>query len=148
VRLDAMPTLAGGKPDRTALARKAAELGAAGAALPPGDAGAPGGTGDTAAANGEGRAGTVTPADPMTELLIAGWREVLEHDRIDPSTDFFRAGGHSLLAARLAAWLEPRLGHRPPMRLFFRNPVLADQAGALAATGTAVTATATTSTES
>ncbi|MGA5421083.1 non-ribosomal peptide synthetase [Streptomyces lavendulocolor] len=151
VRLDAMPTLAGGKPDRTALARKAAELGAAGAALPPGDAGAPAGTGDTAAGNGEDRAGAAAPADPMTELLTAGWREVLEHDRFDPSTDFFRAGGHSLLAARLAAWLEPRLGHRPPMRLFFRNPVLADQAGALAATaatGTAVTATTTTSTES
>ncbi|OEJ23547.1 non-ribosomal peptide synthetase [Streptomyces agglomeratus] len=150
VRLDAMPTLAGGKPDRTALARRAAEPGPAGAAHPSGHEDAGGcarlpGSGDRVARSGEDR--TVgTPADPMTVLLADGWREVLGHDRFDGTTDFFGAGGHSLLAAQLAAWLEPRLGHRPPMRLFFRNPVLADQAGALAATANA-TATAT-STES
>ncbi|MGI5478894.1 non-ribosomal peptide synthetase [Streptomyces lavendofoliae] len=145
VRLDAMPTLAGGKPDRTALAARAARLGPAGAALPPGDGGRPGAVRPPAGAgDGSAPAGTDlaagTPADPMTGLLGDGWREVLGHDRFDGATDFFQAGGHSLLAARLAAWLEPRLGHRPPMRLFFRHPVLADQAGALAA-GAASSAT-------
>ncbi|MGV9944208.1 non-ribosomal peptide synthetase [Streptomyces sp. NPDC003401] len=148
VRLDTLPTLAGGKPDRTALARRAAELGTAGDAGPDGaarTAGAPRPDGatrpaDEAARDGGSRREAVS-ADPMTALLADGWRTVLGHGNFDGRTDFFRAGGHSLRAAQLAAWLEPRLGHRPPMRLFFRHPVLADQAGALTATPSAVTAT-------
>jgi amino acid adenylation domain-containing protein len=144
VRLDTMPTLAGGKPDRTLLARRAAELGTADGAGSAGEPG-PGGaarSSDTAVRGGGDRPGTV-PADPVTALLTDGWRAVLGHDDFDGCTDFFLAGGHSLRAAQLAAWLEPRLGHRPPMRLFFRHPVLADQAGALAAALPAVTATST-----
>ncbi|MFG3308193.1 amino acid adenylation domain-containing protein [Streptomyces wuyuanensis] len=116
-RLDAMPTLAGGKPDRTALARRAASL------EPP-------------APTAPVPAAAVVPDDPMTALLAEGWREVLGHSRFDARSHFFRSGGHSLLAAELAAWLEPRLGTRPPLRVLFRNPVLADQADALAATAT------------
>ncbi|MEU8651422.1 amino acid adenylation domain-containing protein [Streptomyces sp. NPDC048737] len=147
VRLDALPTLAGGKPDRAVLARRAAELSTAGDAGPGGaarTAGAlrPGGDArpaDEAVRDGEGHREAVA-ADPMTALLADGWRTVLGHDDFDQRTDFFRAGGHSLRAAQLAAWLEPRLGHRPPMRLFFRHPVLTDQAGALAASPSAASA--------
>ncbi|MFC9235502.1 amino acid adenylation domain-containing protein [Streptomyces decoyicus] len=132
-RLDTMPRLAGGKPDRTALTRRAAAL-------------------EPAAPAGESHhAPAQLPADPMTELLAEGWREALGHSRFDASSDFFRTGGHSLLAAQLAAWLEPRLGQRPPLRLLFQNPVLADQALALAAVGTAAapaSAASTTVTES
>ncbi|MFD5395951.1 amino acid adenylation domain-containing protein [Streptomyces sp. NPDC127097] len=118
-RLDVMPRLAGGKPDRTALTRSAAAL-------------------EPAAPDGESGAGQpVVPADPMTALLVEGWREALGHDRFEVSSDFFRSGGHSLLAAQLASWLEPRLGQRPPLRLLFQHPVLTDQAAALAAVGTA-----------
>ncbi|MER7486135.1 amino acid adenylation domain-containing protein [Streptomyces sp. NPDC126497] len=146
VGLDTMPTLAGGKPDRTALARKAAELGTAGDAGPDGaarttDAPVPSGdarSSDEVARDGEGHAEAV-PAGSMAALLADGWRTVLGHGDFDGRTDFFRAGGHSLRAAQLAAWLEPRLGHRPSMRLFFRHPVLTDQADALAATAPAAT---------
>ncbi|MFE7545152.1 non-ribosomal peptide synthetase [Streptomyces platensis] len=118
-RLDVMPRLAGGKPNRTALTRSAAAL-------------------EPAAPAEEFDAGQqVEPADPMTALLVEGWREALGHERFDVSSDFFRSGGHSLLAAQLASWLEPRLGQRPPLRLLFQNPVLTDQAAALAAVGTA-----------
>ncbi|MFG3280838.1 amino acid adenylation domain-containing protein [Streptomyces sp. NPDC048111] len=123
VLLDSMPTLAGGKPDRTALARIAAEL-------------AP------AAPVQEARP-TADPArsdDPAVVLLAEGWREVLGHDRFEESSHFFRIGGHSLLAAQLAAWLEPRLGERPSLRLLFQHPVLADQARALARTATTASA--------
>ncbi|WP_411138188.1 non-ribosomal peptide synthetase [Streptomyces sp. C10] len=131
-RLDVMPRLAGGKPNRTALTRRAAALEPAAPAAAPGD-GQP-----------------AEPADPMTALLVEGWREALGHGRFDLSSDFFRSGGHSLLAAQLASWLEPRLGQRPPLRLLFQNPVLTDQAAALAAVGTAtpVPAASTTVTES
>ncbi|GGL43133.1 non-ribosomal peptide synthetase [Planomonospora parontospora] len=108
VRLEAMPTLPGGKPDRAALARTAGEL-------PQTDR-------DAAAEAG----------DPAVAVLMEGWKDVLGHDRLSPDSHFFQVGGHSLLAAQLAAWLESRLGHRPPLRLLFQNPVLADQARALA----------------
>ncbi|MEU8515788.1 amino acid adenylation domain-containing protein [Kitasatospora sp. NPDC048722] len=108
--LPAMPTLPGGKPDRAALTRLAAE------ATAPEEA--PAATG--AAFDGPGQ-----------ELVAAAWREVLGHDRFTAESHFFEVGGHSLLAAQVAAWLEPHLGTRPPLRTLFRHPVLADQARAL-----------------
>ncbi|MEU6231627.1 amino acid adenylation domain-containing protein [Kitasatospora sp. NPDC047058] len=107
--LDTMPVLPGGKPDRAALARLAAETPAPGEAAP------------------EAQAFT----DPGQALVAEAWREVLGHDRFTAGSHFFEVGGHSLLAARLAAWLEPRLGSRPQLRTLFQHPVLADQALAL-----------------
>ncbi|WP_328953552.1 amino acid adenylation domain-containing protein [Kitasatospora purpeofusca] len=107
--LDAMPLLPGGKPDRAALARLAAE---APVDAPP-------------------EAAPSAFTDPAQLLIAEAWREVLGHDRFAPDSHFFEVGGHSLLAARLAAWLEPRLGNRPPLRTLFQHPVLADQARAL-----------------
>ncbi|MEV4926145.1 non-ribosomal peptide synthetase [Streptomyces roseoverticillatus] len=113
LRPAAMPVLPGGKPDRAALARLAAGTPTAG---------------DTAAPE-QGES-----TDPAVALLAEGWQEVLGHDRFSPSSHFFQVGGHSLLAAHLAAWLEPRLGARPPLRVLFQHPVLADQARALTET--------------
>lgn len=128
-RLESMPTLAGGKPDRTELSRRAAALDPDdadhAAAIEPGTGAEPGPAGSDGSAGSD---------DPMTTLLTEGWRKVLGHHRFDARSHFFHIGGHSLLAAELAAWLEPRLGTRPPLRVLFRNPVLADQAEALAAT--------------
>ncbi|MFF4323180.1 amino acid adenylation domain-containing protein [Streptomyces sp. NPDC001568] len=124
-RLEAMPTLPGGKPDRAALSRRAA-------ALDPEATATPGTASGTAPETADADAD-----DPMTAVLREGWRQVLGHGRFDARSHFFHSGGHSLLAAELAAWLEPRLGTRPPLRTLFRNPVLADQAQALAATATA-----------
>ncbi|MFE6054857.1 amino acid adenylation domain-containing protein [Kitasatospora sp. NPDC056446] len=106
----AMPTLPGGKPDRVALARLA----------------------DQAAEEPADRPDAPSAfADPGQELIAAAWREVLGHDRFTADSHFFEVGGHSLLAAQLAAHLEPHLGSRPPLRTLFRHAVLADQARAL-----------------
>ena len=51
--------------------------------------------------------------------------------RFTADSHFFEVGGHSLLAAQLAAYLEPHLGSRPPLRTLFRHAVLADQARVL-----------------
>ncbi|MFI6638512.1 amino acid adenylation domain-containing protein [Streptomyces sp. NPDC050504] len=110
VRLDAMPTLPGGKPHRAALAEVAAALPEATDAREAADA---------------------ADLDPGVALVAEGWREVLGHDDFTPASHFFQVGGHSLLAAQLAAWLEPRLGSRPPLRALFQHPVLADQARAV-----------------
>lgn len=118
-RLDVLPRLAGGKPDRVALSRTAAALEPAVPVAP-------------AVPSGEADVAGPLSDDPLTALLADGWQEVLGHRRFDATSHFFHVGGHSLLAAQLSAWLEPHLGDRPPLRLLFRNPVLADQAGALA----------------
>ncbi|MFJ2740746.1 amino acid adenylation domain-containing protein [Streptomyces sp. NPDC087440] len=119
VRLDAMPTLPGGKPHRAALVELAAAVEA---------------SAGTHAEEPSVDLSPATDADPALALLAEGWREVLGHGRFAPGSHFFRVGGHSLLAAQLAAWLEPHLGSRPPLRVLFQNPVLADQARALTAT--------------
>ncbi|MGW9068060.1 non-ribosomal peptide synthetase [Streptomyces yangpuensis] len=145
--LDSMPTLAGGKPDRVALSRRAAELDPEGTATPGSEDASRADAGTGTGTEHEPTTTAAAPVDPMTALLTEGWRKVLGHSRFDARSHFFHSGGHSLLAAELAAWLEPRLGTRPPLKVLFRNPVLADQADALAATATALAA-ASTSTES
>ncbi|MFF4381799.1 amino acid adenylation domain-containing protein [Kitasatospora sp. NPDC001547] len=115
-----LPTLPGGKPDRARLAALAATAAPAGPAAQATGTGTGPGTQD-----GTGFTG------PGESLLAEGWRAVLGHDRFTADSHFFQVGGHSLLAAQLVAWLEPRLGHRPPLRTVFRNPILADQARAL-----------------
>ncbi|MFB9369835.1 non-ribosomal peptide synthetase [Kitasatospora albolonga] len=107
--LAAMPLLPGGKPDRAALARMASEL--------------PSTERESAPA--------ATFEDPAQELVAQAWRAVLGHDSFTADSHFFEAGGHSLLAAQLAAQLEPLLGSRPALRTLFRHPVLADQARVL-----------------
>lgn len=107
-----MPTLPGGKPDRAALARLVAD------ASPEAE---------------ESEPSEFT--DPGQRLIAAAWREVLGHDRFTADSHFFEVGGHSLLAAQLAAYLEPHLGSRPPLRTLFRHAVLADQARALTTGG-------------
>ncbi|WP_203218043.1 amino acid adenylation domain-containing protein [Nocardia terpenica] len=108
VALESMPMLPGGKPNRNMLAA-------------------------LAAAHEEPAPEADEAADPQVTLVAEGWREVLGHNRFTASSHFFQVGGHSLLAAQLAAWLEPHLGARPPMRMLFQNPVLADQARAVQA---------------
>jgi amino acid adenylation domain-containing protein len=111
VALAQLPYLSGGKPDRRALATLAARA-------PVED------DEDTLDRSFDG---------PGQSVLAEGWLAVLGHDRFSPTAHFFQVGGHSMAAAQLAAWLESRLGTRPPLRTFFQHPVFADQAGALAA---------------
>ncbi|UOX90018.1 amino acid adenylation domain-containing protein [Amycolatopsis sp. FBCC-B4732] len=107
-RLDAMPALPSGKPDRGTLQKLAADVRPV-----------------------EEAPFTETENDAMQSLVGRGWREVLGHDRFTSSSDFFRVGGHSMLLGQLAAWLEMQLGDRPPLRLLFQHTVLAKQAEAM-----------------
>ena len=70
----------------------------------------------------------VDPRDPLEEAVASAWRELLGAERIGVHDDFFGAGGHSLLAARLASSLRERLGVDLPVASLFRSPTVAGQA--------------------
>ncbi|HEX5496979.1 MAG TPA: amino acid adenylation domain-containing protein, partial [Mycobacteriales bacterium] len=100
--LDALPLTASGKLDRKALPNEVPpdrEAQKVGAALP-----APG---------------------PTADLVHAIWAEVLRTDQIGPGTDFFDAGGHSLLAVQVVARVRRMVGADLPVRTLFEAPTLA-----------------------
>ncbi|MFF4588373.1 acyl carrier protein [Streptomyces sp. NPDC001388] len=69
------------------------------------------------------------PSPTGTELrkdVRAAWAAALEHEAFTDDEDFFDAGGHSLLVARIMADLGKAVGRRLPLRLFFDHPTVAD----------------------
>jgi amino acid adenylation domain-containing protein len=97
--VDAFPLLANGKVDRSALARVPQSA----PALP----------------------SRVEPADPLHEIVMHLWEDVLGVRGIGPHDDFFSLGGHSLMAARLMGRVRARIGHRVPLASFFAEPTIA-----------------------
>ncbi|MEW1654275.1 amino acid adenylation domain-containing protein [Streptomyces sp. NPDC093707] len=95
VVLDALPLTPNGKTDRRGLP-------------------APG----PATGTGTGRA----PDTEQEKLLCAVFAEVLGVPGMGLDDDFFEAGGHSLLAVKLAQRIEDRLGVRLSMRALFTAP--------------------------
>jgi amino acid adenylation domain-containing protein len=89
VELDAVPLTAHGKADRKALAARGLAVSAP-------------------AAGSE-------PRTPREQVLCALFAEVLGLPRFGPDDDFLEAGGHSLLAMRLAAAIEAESGQRLPI---------------------------------
>lgn len=67
------------------------------------------------------------PVDPETENRIrAIWAELLGVDpgSIDPASNFFEMGGHSLLAARMLTRVEAAFGRRITLTSLFRSPTV------------------------
>jgi amino acid adenylation domain-containing protein len=79
---------------------------------------------------------TREPVAPRTELereLAEVWRELLDVEVVGIEDDFFEMGGHSLLAAQLAARMRTRLGTDVSVRDVFEEPTIAGQARRLEA---------------
>jgi len=107
--LDALPLTAGGKVDRAALAALDS---------PPPQAPA-----------------ATAPAGPTERRLLALWRGVLERPTLGVEDDFFRSGGHSLLALRLLAAVRREFGRELSMPELVQAPTVARQAMLLTRTG-------------
>jgi amino acid adenylation domain-containing protein len=66
-------------------------------------------------------AGPVT----KTEKLIARiWREALDLNQLSIDTDFFEAGGHSMIAVQVMAQLEKETGKRLPLSTLLTYPTI------------------------
>lgn len=62
--------------------------------------------------------------DSIERTLAQIWSEILRKPVADPSTNFFEAGGHSLLVVQLFNEVESRLDRACDAKEFFRDPTL------------------------
>ena len=102
VKLDRLPLNASGKVDRKALPHPAMHAGQA----PLREA----------------------PASTTEGQLAAIWKEVLGHDSIGVTDDFFAAGGHSLKVTKLVALIRERIGVAVSLTAVFKATTIREQA--------------------
>jgi amino acid adenylation domain-containing protein len=66
----------------------------------------------------------IAPRDELEEQLAELWREVLGGAAPGVTDSFYRSGGDSLLAVRLFALIEQRLGVSPPLAVLAEEPTV------------------------
>ncbi|MFC4854158.1 amino acid adenylation domain-containing protein [Actinophytocola glycyrrhizae] len=74
----------------------------------------------------------VAPRHPVEEVLAGIWSQVLARQRIGVHDDFFRIGGHSLLAAKVLARVREAFAIDVPIHRMFAAPTVAGLADVLA----------------
>lgn len=72
--------------------------------------------------------GLVAPQDPLERQLCDLVGSLLGIDRVGTDQDFFRLGGHSILATRLIARVRQQFQVDIPMKDFFQSPTIASVA--------------------
>jgi amino acid adenylation domain-containing protein len=77
----------------------------------------------------------VGPRNRLEADLAAIWEEVVGVQPIGITDDFFDLGGHSLMAVRVAAKIEERLGRNVPLSAFLRGATIEELARALSDSG-------------
>ncbi|GAA2206586.1 non-ribosomal peptide synthetase [Nonomuraea monospora] len=148
--LDRLPLTPTGKLDRAALSatveERRAEAGRTHAGLTGADASTAGRAHAslTSAGAGAGALGSAGEAGsdqvggagldgvaPLESWLAGVWTELTGIAPKGPDDDFFVIGGHSVLVGRLRARVRAVLGTQPPLRDYFRNSRLSEQAAML-----------------
>ncbi|MGC2697975.1 MAG: thioesterase domain-containing protein, partial [Candidatus Angelobacter sp.] len=79
----------------------------------------------------------LAPRTPLESILADIWKDLLNVDHVGVKDNFFRCGGHSLLAVRLIVRISRALKVNLPLRTLFEGPTIEQQA-ALLETGAAV----------
>ncbi|CCI07344.1 Nonribosomal peptide synthetase [Microcystis aeruginosa PCC 7941] len=102
VILDALPLTANGKIDRRA--------------LPPPES------------SSEASDKYAAPRNPIEDILVTVWSEVLKVEKVGINDNFFELGGHSLLATKLVAQIRDRLKVELPLRQLFNSATPAELA--------------------
>ncbi len=74
----------------------------------------------------------VAPRNETERRLLALWQQVLEAPRLGVQDNFFRFGGHSLLAVRLLARIQEEMGVEIPLSALFTTPTVERMAELLA----------------
>ncbi len=64
------------------------------------------------------------PRNPIEEVLVSIWAQILGNREIGVLDNFFQMGGHSLLATQLLAEIRTKLGVEVPLRSLFENPTI------------------------
>lgn len=72
------------------------------------------------------KADYAAPSNEMQEAVHQIWSEVLHHDQISVSADFFQIGGTSLLAVLVAAKIQSTLGVEIPASQLFTDKTISD----------------------
>jgi non-ribosomal peptide synthetase component F/acyl carrier protein len=67
----------------------------------------------------------VAPRNPMEELIAAVWCDVLGMLQVSVESDFFKLGGHSLVATQMISRLRTLLNVEIPLRAVFESPTVA-----------------------
>jgi amino acid adenylation domain-containing protein len=73
---------------------------------------------------------SAVPATRLEKMLTATWAELLGMP-VGINDNFFEVGGHSLLAVRLFAQIEKRLGKRLPLSILFQAPTITQLAAVI-----------------
>jgi acyl carrier protein len=73
----------------------------------------------------------VGPRSATEETLCRVWQEVLRRERVGIHDNFFKIGGHSLMAARAAARMRESFKVDIPLRRMFELPTIAQLAQAV-----------------
>jgi amino acid adenylation domain-containing protein len=71
----------------------------------------------------------VGPRNPTEETLCRLWQEVLRQEHVGIHDNFFKIGGHSLLAARVSTRMRENFKVDIPLRRMFELPTIAQLAG-------------------
>ncbi|MGB6222958.1 non-ribosomal peptide synthetase [Haloferula sp.] len=66
----------------------------------------------------------IAPRTADEKVAVEIWSEILQRDRVGLEDDFFRIGGHSLLAAVVMNRMEKALNRQIPLRLLFETPTI------------------------
>ncbi len=73
----------------------------------------------------------LAPRTPLESLIAEVWQDVLGLEKVSVDDDFFKMGGHSLLASQVMTRLRKALDLELPLNKLFETPTVADQAAYL-----------------